>query len=295
MSQSNTAPVSRAKRVQLERDCNEIVIDLKKPRIIGSCDTYFPSRDVCFLQGRASRVPGAEYLRRPQGIEMLSQIGDTSARSPSTSTDAQAVVYVVDDDISVRESLEEFICAAGLQPETFASGEEFLRSERVCRASCLLLDYTLPDLNGLQIQERIADSRPEMPIIFITGHGDVPTTVKAMKAGAFEFLTKPFNFEILLGAIKNSIQRSRVALLQELQRSALQHCYQSLTVREREVMELVVRGLLNKRIAAEFGISEWTVKVHRGRAMKKMRADSLAGLVKMAAVCQNGLPLSLLE
>ena len=226
---------------------------------------------------------------------MLSQVGDTSAHRPSASTDTQAVVYVVDDDISVRESLEEFIWTVGLQPETFASGEEFLRSERVSRASCLLLDYTLPDLNGLQIQERIADSRPEMPIIFITGHGDVPTTVKAMKAGAVEFLTKPFNFEVLLSAIKSSIQRSRAALLQEAHRSALQHCYQSLSVREREVVELVVRGLLNKRIAAELGISEWTVKVHRGRAMKKMRADSLAGLVKMTAVCQRGVSLSLLD
>src|SRR5580698_1425289 len=188
---------------------------------------------------------------------MLSQARNVSARRPSTSADRQAVVYVVDDDIAVRESLEGLIWTAGLQPETFASGEEFLRRERVLCASCLLLDYTLPDLNGLQVQERIAASRPEMPIIFITGHGDVPTTVKAMKAGAVEFLTKPFKAEILLSAIKCAVQRSHATLLHEAQVSALQDCYLSLTVREREVMELVVRGLLNKQIAADLGITEF--------------------------------------
>ena len=225
--------------------------------------------------------------------DMLSQLRDVSARRPSSWANTQPVVYIVDDDIAVRESLQELIGTAGLQSESFASGEEFLRRERVRRACCLLLDYTLPDLNGLQIQERIADSRPEMSIIFITGHGDVPTTVKAMKAGAVEFLTKPFNAEILLGTIKSAIQRSHAALLHETHMSALQNCYLSLTVREREVMELVVRGFLNKQIAAELGITEFTVKVHRGRAMKKMRADSLADLVKMAAVRQHGVPLSL--
>jgi FixJ family two-component response regulator len=220
---------------------------------------------------------------------MLSQVSEISARRPSTSGDTQPVVYVVDDDMSVRESLEELIGTVGLQPETFASGEEFLRRERARRASCLLLDYTLPDLNGLQIQERVAASHPEMPIIFITGRGDVPMTVKAMKAGAVEFLTKPFNSVILLGAIKCAIQRSHAALLHEAYRSALQNCYLSLTVREREVMELVVRGLLNKQVAAELGITEFTVKVHRGRAMKKMHADSLADLVKMAAFREHGV------
>ena len=223
--------------------------------------------------------------------DMLSQVRDVSARRPSSWANTQPVVYIVDDDIAVRESLEELIGTAGLQSESFASGEEFLRRERVRRACCLLLDYTLPDLNGLQIQERIADSRPEMSIIFITGHGDVPTTVKAMKAGAVEFLTKPFNAEILLGTIKSAIQRSHAALLHETHMSALQNCYLSLTVREREVMELVVRGFLNKQIAAELGITEFTVKVHRGRAMKKMRADSLADLVKMAAIRQHGVSL----
>ena len=225
--------------------------------------------------------------------DMLSQLRDVSARRPSSRANTQPVVYIVDDDIAVRESLQELIGTAGLQSESFASGEEFLRRERVRRACCLLLDYTLPDLNGLQIQERIADSRPEMSIIFITGHGDVPTTVKAMKAGAVEFLTKPFNAEILLVTIKSAIQRSHTALLREAHISALQNCYLSLTAREREVMELVVRGLLNKQIAAELGITEFTVKVHRGRAMKKMRADSLADLVKMATICQHGVSLGI--
>jgi FixJ family two-component response regulator len=219
---------------------------------------------------------------------MLSQVRESSAPGPSTSADSQPVVYVVDDDMSVRESLEELIGTIGFQPETFASGEEFLRRERVRRASCLLLDYTLPDLNGLQIQERIATSRPEISIIFITGHGDVPTTVRAMKAGAVEFLTKPFNAGILLGAIKNAIQRSHAALLHEAEVSAIQNRYLSLTGREREVMHLVVRGSLNKQIAAQLGITEFTVKVHRGRAMKKMHADSLADLVKMAIIRQHG-------
>jgi FixJ family two-component response regulator len=220
---------------------------------------------------------------------MLSQVTDVSASRPSTPTDTHPVVYVVDDDIDVRESLEGLIAATGLQAVTFASGEEFLRCERLLRASCLLLDYTLPELNGLQIQERIAASRPEMPIIFITGHGDVPMTVKAMKAGAVEFLTKPFNAQILLGAIKSAIKRSHAALLHEAHMSALRNRYLSLTVREREVMELVVHGLLNKQIAAELGITEFTVKVHRGRAMKKMRADSLADLVKLSTIHQHGV------
>jgi FixJ family two-component response regulator len=220
---------------------------------------------------------------------MLPQGRDVAAHRPSAPADTQPVVYVVDDDISVRESLEALIVSAGLQPETFASGEEFLRQERVRRPSCLLLDYTLPDLNGLEIQERIAALRPDMSIIFITGHSDVPMTVKAMKAGAVEFLTKPYNVEVLLGAIKNAIQRSHAALRHEAHVSAIQTCYLSLSVREREVMDLVVRGLLNKQIGAELEISEITVKAHRGRAMKKMRADSLAELVKMAAVRQHNV------
>jgi FixJ family two-component response regulator len=193
----------------------------------------------------------------------------------------------VDDDISVRESLESLIRAAGLQAETFSSGEEFLCHASVRRVSCLLLDYTLPNLNGLEIQQRIAGLFPGMPIIFITGRGDVPMTVRAMKAGAVEFLVKPVNTDVLLGAIRSAIQRREAVLRHEAGVCAIHVSYRSLSVREREVMDLVVRGLLNKQVAAELGISEITVKAHRGRAMRKMGADSLAGLVKMAAVVQT--------
>jgi FixJ family two-component response regulator len=190
-------------------------------------------------------------------------------------------VFVVDDDISVRESLELLIRCAGWRPETFASAQEFLDRPRVLVPSCLVLDVSLPDLNGLDLQKRVA-ARSDMPIIFITGYGDVPMTVQAMKAGAVEFLTKPFGDEVLLSAIRQAIERSHTALDHEAQIRALRDRYASLTPREREVMELVVSGLLNKQIGGNLGISEITVKAHRGKVMEKMQAGSLADLVKMA-------------
>ena len=190
-------------------------------------------------------------------------------------------VFVVDDDVSVRESLELLICFAGWRPETFASAQEFLARPRAFTPSCLVLDVSLPDLNGLDLQELVAD-RMDMPVIFITGHGDIPMTVRAMKAGAVEFLTKPFDDEVLLGAIRQAIERSAAALGHEAEIQALRDCYESLTPREREVMALVASGLLNKQVGLRLGISEITVKAHRGRVMEKMKADSLADLVKTA-------------
>ncbi|MGZ3349807.1 MAG: response regulator transcription factor [Xanthobacteraceae bacterium] len=192
------------------------------------------------------------------------------------------VVFVVDDDVSVRESLELLILSAGWQPETFASAEDFLARSRIEGPSCVVLDVTLPDINGLDLQKRIVD-RADMPIIFITGYGDVPTTVQAMRAGAVEFLTKPFGDDVLQSAIRQAIERSRSALAHEAELRPLRECLASLTPREREIMALVVSGLLNKQIAAELGISEITVKAHRGRVMRKMRVDSLADLVRVAA------------
>jgi len=208
------------------------------------------------------------------------ELGSSTMSSPTP------IVFVVDDDISVRESLELLICSAGWQPETFGSAQEFLARPRAPVPSCLVLDISLPGLNGLELQKRVVVERTDVPIIFITGHGDVPKTVQAMKAGAVEFLTKPFSDEALLSGIRQALERSRVALDCEMEMRKLRNCYESLTPRERQVMTLVVSGLLNKQVGVELGISEITVKAHRGQVMQKMKADSFAELVKMAARLQ---------
>jgi FixJ family two-component response regulator len=205
-------------------------------------------------------------------------------KSPST-TAGTPIVFIVDDDVSVRESLELLIASAGWRPQVFASAREFLDCKRQPSPSCLVLDLSLPDLSGLELQQRIAD-RTDIPIIFITGHGNIPQTVQAMKAGAVEFLTKPFGSEVLLEAIENALERSRALLAEEAELQALRQRYESLSTRERAVMGLVVRGQLNKQVGAELGISEITVKAHRGHMMRKMQARTLADLVNMAVRLQ---------
>src|SRR5271170_8080487 len=213
-----------------------------------------------------------------------------AALGASVMADVTPVVFVVDDDLSVRESLQRMIRCEGWQPRASTSVEEFFARTPAVAPNCLILDVSLAGLDGLSVQRRVAIERPETPIIFITDNGDVRTTVLAMKAGAFEFLTKPFRDDVMLNAIREALERSHVALGHEAEMSVLRDCCASLSPRERQVMALVVSGLLNKQVGGELGISEITVKAHRGQVMQKMKANSLADLVRIAARLRPASP-----
>jgi FixJ family two-component response regulator len=219
---------------------------------------------------------------------MVNAYAAGSELTMSSMTHAEPIVFVVDDDVSIRESLEHLFRCEGWHAETFASASEFLAAPRPSVPSCLVLDVSMPGLNGLELQKRVANDRPGMPIVFITAHGNIPMSVKAMKAGAVEFLTKPFTEEVLLAAIRQALERSRNVLSSEKKIQALQDDYGALSHREQEVMALVVTGMLNKQVAGELGISEKTVKAHRGQVMQKMKAGSFADLVNMAAALRLG-------
>jgi FixJ family two-component response regulator len=219
-------------------------------------------------------------VARSTGMNVTALIDNTYSEAPAA---ASPIVFVVDDDVSVRTSLELLIQSAGWRAETFASARAFLARPRALVPSCVVLDLALRDINGLDVQQRVAIERPHAPVIFISGQSDVPTTVRAMKAGALEFLTKPFGEDALLDAIRDALERSRRALERDAKMQALRDSYASLTRREREVMRLVAAGLLNKQVGGELGISEITVKAHRGQVMRKMNAGSLPALVHMVS------------
>jgi len=224
-----------------------------------------------------------------QGDTMNSTRTTSHQMGASPTSTAMPIVFIVDDDISVRESLELLVRNENWKPETFASAQEFLNHPRKLVPSCLVLDLSLPGLNGLELQKQLALEHVDMPIIFVTGYGDVPKTVQAMKAGALEFLTKPLDYDALVSAIRTALERSCLALAQDAEMQELRDRYASLTPREQQVMALVVSGLLNKQVGGELGISEITVKAHRGQVMQKMKADSLATLVKLAAKLHVGV------